>query len=67
MLGRLRPLAKLARNPSLRRCGIGFALFSAAEYGEWIAVLVYAYSKGGASASGLLAFAMLLPASCSRR
>lgn len=61
MLGRLRPLAKLARNPSLRRSGIGFSLFSAAEYGEWIAVLVYAYSKGGASASGLLAFAMLLP------
>ena len=57
----VRPLAKLARNPSLRRCGIGFALFSTAEYGEWIAVLVYAYSKGGASASGLLAFAMLLP------
>jgi MFS family permease len=61
VLSRLRPLAKLARNPSLRRCGIGFALFSAAEYGEWIAVLVYAYSKGGASASGLLAFAMLMP------
>ena len=61
MLSRLRPLAKLARNPSLRRCGIGFAFFSTAEYGEWIAVLVYAYSKGGASASGLLAFAMLLP------
>jgi predicted MFS family arabinose efflux permease len=61
VFSRLRPLAKLARNPSLRRCGTGFALFSAAEYGEWIAVLVYAYSKGGAGASGLLAFAMLLP------
>ncbi|MEA2346120.1 MAG: hypothetical protein QOF63_4289, partial [Thermoanaerobaculia bacterium] len=61
MFSRLRPLAKLACNPSLRRCGIGFALFNTAEYGEWIAVLVYAYSKGGASASGLLAFAMLMP------
>ena len=61
MHGRLRPLANLARNPSLRRCGIGFGLFSTAEYGEWIAVLVYAYSEGGATASGLLAFAMLVP------
>jgi MFS family permease len=61
VLGRLRPLAKLARNPSLRRCGIGFAFFSAAEFGEWIAILLYAYSQGGASASGLLAFAMLVP------
>ncbi len=58
---RLKPLANLARNPALRRCGIGFALFNAAEYGEWIAVLVYAYAHGGAGASGLLAFAQLLP------
>ncbi len=39
----------------------GSRCFSAAEYGEWIAVLVYAYSEGGATASGLLAFAMLVP------
>jgi hypothetical protein len=61
VLSTLQPLAKLARNPSLRRCGIGFAFFNAAEYGEWIAVLVYAYAHGGASASGLLAFAQLVP------
>ena len=61
MLRRFQPLVTLARNPGLRRCGIGFALFNAAEYGEWIAVLVYAFGHGGASASGLLAFAMLLP------
>ena len=61
MLSRLAPLAKLTRNPTLRRCGIGFALFNAAEYGEWIAVLVYAYNQGGAKASGILAAAQLLP------
>ena len=61
MLSRLQPLAKLGRNSSLRRAGIGFACFNAAEYGEWIAVLVYAYAQGGASASGLLAFAQLVP------
>ena len=61
MPSRFQPLAKLGRNPALRRVGIGFACFNAAEYGEWIAVLVYAYAQGGASASGLLAFAQLLP------
>jgi hypothetical protein len=61
VLSRLQPLGKLGRNPALRRVGIGFACFNAAEYGEWIAVLVYAYAQGGASASGLLAFAQLLP------
>ena len=61
MLSRLAPLAKLTRNSTLRRCGIGFALFNAAEYGEWIAVLVYAYNQGGAKASGILAAAQLLP------
>jgi len=61
VLSRLGPLAKLTRNPTLRRCGIGFALFNAAEYGEWIAVLVYAYNQGGAKASGILAAAQLLP------
>lgn len=61
MASRLQPLAKLARNSSLRRCGVGFALFNAGEYGEWIAILVYAYDHGGATASGVLAFAMLLP------
>jgi MFS family permease len=61
VLSRLAPLAKLTRNPTLRRCGIGFALFNAAEYGEWIAVLVYAYNQGGAKASGILAAAQLLP------
>ena len=61
MLSRLQPLAKLSKNPSLRRTGIGFALFNAAEYGEWIAVLVYAYAHGGASTTGVLAFAQLAP------
>ncbi|HEY3766393.1 MAG TPA: MFS transporter [Gaiellales bacterium] len=61
MPSRLAPLAKLARNPDLRRCGVGFALFNAAEYGEWIALLVYAFAHGGASTSGLLAFAQLIP------
>ena len=61
VLSRLQPLAKLSKNPSLRRTGIGFALFNTAEYGEWIAVLVFAYGQGGAGTTGLLAFAQLPP------
>jgi MFS family permease len=60
-MNRLRPLGKLMRNPSLRWTAIGFALFNAAEYGEWVAVLVYAYDHGGAKGSGLLASAQLAP------
>ena len=45
----------------MRSCGIGFALFNAAEYGEWVAVLVYAYNHGGAESSGLVASAQLAP------
>ena len=62
VLSRLQPLAKLGRKPVAsphrhRVC----AVQQRAEYGEWIAVLVYAYAHGGASASGLLAFAQLAP------
>jgi MFS family permease len=60
-VSRIHALAKVASNQSLRRCGIGFALFSAAEYGSWLTLLIYAYSHGGASASGLLAFATTVP------
>ncbi len=60
-MGYLDTLRKLAANRSLRRCGIGFACYSATEYGSWLAILVYAYAQGGASTSGLLAFAILVP------
>lgn len=49
------------RNPWLRRVGLAYALFVAAEFGIWIGLLVFAYDHGGASASLLMVVVQLVP------
>ncbi len=58
----VRVIRAVLRNPALRRVQLAFLLFNAAEYGTWVAILLYAYSALGAASVGLVALAQLAPA-----
>lgn len=55
-------VVRVARDPSLRRLGVAFAGFSLAEHATWLAMLVYAFQRGGVHEASGVAVIQLLPA-----
>src|SRR5438045_3825795 len=60
--GRRRAFRSLAGNRALTRVLAAYVLFVLTENAVWIAMLVYAYARGGTTVAGLVAVAQLVPA-----
>jgi MFS family permease len=60
--GARRAFGSLAGNRALVRVLAAYVMFGLTEAAVWIAMLVYAYGRGGAATAGLVAVAQLVPA-----
>jgi len=61
MTRRFSVLAAVLRSSLLRRLELAYLLFAFGEWATWVAVIVYAYGRGGVGEAGLVAFIELAP------
>ena len=54
-------IATVVRSPVLRRIEGGFLLFSMGEWAIWLAIVVYAFDRGGPTEAGIVGFVTGLP------
>jgi MFS family permease len=57
-----RVVRAVLESPALRRVELAFLIFTAVEFGTWIAVLLFAYAATGPASIGLVVLVQLVPA-----
>lgn len=55
-------IASLRRNGALARVELAFLLATIVEWAGWLALIVFAFDRGGATEAGLIGFAVAVPA-----
>ena len=61
MAGRLRTFRGVMHDPDLRAVALAYLGFNMTEFATWIAILVFAFERGGAAEAGVASLILLVP------